>query len=97
MPYILGQTNYYRMDGDSMKKRVATTILIIGILILGVEMILKPFDGTLGYIVTVVAIMMILSSFVSLCLLNHYRKEETAETVELGLNLIEMILDFFIG
>ena len=60
-------------------------------------MILKPFDGTLGYIVTVVAIMMILSSFVSLCLLNHYRKEETAETVELGLNLIEMILDFFIG
>lgn len=80
-----------------MSKRIATATMIIGILVLGVEIILKPLVGVWGYIVTVVAIMMILGSFVGLCILNHYRKEETAETVELGLSLIEMILDFFIG
>lgn len=80
-----------------MKKRIITAVMFAGILLLGIEMLVKPVDGALGYALTAISILMILGSFISLCILNHHRKEETAETVELGLNLIEMILDFFIG
>lgn len=80
-----------------MKKRITTAVMFAGILIFGVEMLVKPVEGALGYTLTVISILMILGSFISLCILNHHRKEETAETVELGLNLVEMILDFFIG
>lgn len=80
-----------------MKKRITTAVMFAGILLLGVEMIVKPVEGACGYALTVISILMILGGFISLCLLNRHRKEETAETVEIGLNLIEMILDFFIG
>lgn len=81
----------------NLKKCITTAVMFVGVVLLGVEMIAKPVDGTYGYALTTISILMILGSFISLCLLNRCRKEETAETVELGLNLIEMILDFFLG
>ena len=80
-----------------MKKRIATVIFIIGILLFGVEMIFKPLKGSWGYILTVISILMIIIGLIALCLLNRHRREETAETIEISFNLIEMLLDFFIG
>ena len=80
-----------------MKKRIATVIFIMGILLFGVEMIFRPLKGSWGNILTVISILMIIIGLIVLCLLNRHRREETAETIEISFNLIEMILDFFIG
>lgn len=76
-----------------MKKRVTTVVMLVGIVLLGIEMIIKPSNDALGYTLNAVSIVMILGSFISLCFLNCHHQEET---VEVGFNLIEMILDFFI-
>lgn len=40
---------------------------------------------------------MILGGIVALCIFNKRRKEEMASTVELGINILEAILDIFFG
>lgn len=80
-----------------MKKRIATVIFIIGIFLFGVEMIFKPLVSSWRYVLTVISVSMIIIGLIALCLLNRHRREKTAETVEISLNVIEMLLDFFIG
>lgn len=80
-----------------MKKRFITTILVIGIVIFGTVMLFEPIENTWEYIAIILSVVMIVASFIALCVLNYRGKEKSTDTVDLGFHLLEMILDFFIG
>lgn len=80
-----------------MKKRFITTILIIGVIVFGTVMLFEPLGSTWEYVAIILSVMMIVASFIALCVLNHRCKEKSTDTVDLGFHLLEMILDFFIG
>ncbi len=78
------------------KKTLATAGLLAGLLLAILEFAVLKLDGLQGFLLTVGGAVLFLGGAIALCVLNR-RKQEVAEVVDVGLGIVEVLLDIFFG